>query len=411
MDYIFLARQPILDRQQNLVAYELLFRSYRAEHAIISDNMNATSVVIHNAFCGMGISAVLGKLCGYINVDAQFLLSDLVEALPPRQVIMEILESVEPDDKLIDRVRELRRRGYLLALDDYVGDLDKTAPLLSEVDIVKVDVHQVGQDKLGDAVSRLRRNPVRLIAEKVETQEQFQQACDLGFDFFQGYYFARPQLLARKQQKNPGKVYLLRLLSMVMSDADINILEAEFKGHPILSYNLIRIVNSAAMGLRERIKSLRHAIVLLGRRQLQVWMQLLLYTVGDDNVTSNPLLLTAAARGKLMELVARSDPNATREDHDTAFMVGILSLVDALLEMPRREILDELPVSDVVRDALLFGKGKQGSFLRLIVKVENGELEDLKVVLAEVPWLDFNDLLQMQLESVAWANNIGKDGD
>lgn len=406
---IFLARQPILDKQQKLVAYELLFRSFGSEKADFTEHMRATTTVIHNAFSGMGIAAVLGQAHGHINVDHHFLMSDIVEALPAKQIVLEIPETVAVDDQLIERIRSLKKVGYTFALDGYTGNPGKVEKLLQEVDIVKVDLLQIDSTVLIDTAADLRRRRLRLAAEKVETKEQFDNVCSLGFDLFQGYHFAKPQLLTKKHQKGMAKVQLLQLMSLIMGDADINALESEFKRHPTLSYNLLRMVNSAAGGLRQRVNSLRHAIILMGRKQLQVWMQLLLYTAQDNGASSNPLMQMAATRGKLMETIAKADPASSKEDHDAAFMTGILSLIDALLAMPKEEIFKGLMISDEVKDALLYYKGGLGYILRLAESVEADNHIETKELIADVPGLNVESLMQMQLEAFFWANSIEKE--
>jgi EAL and modified HD-GYP domain-containing signal transduction protein len=409
LEDIFLARQPILDRQQRLVAYELLFRSCHTNRADIAEHMRATTTLVNNAFNGMGIASVLGHAKGYINVDAHFLLSDWVELLPPKQVVLEILEWVEPSDDVIARIKALRLCGYSFALDDYSGDSSNVDRFLSEVDLVKVDLRAVDPARLTAIAADLRRRRLRMVAEKVETKDEFELACNLGFDLFQGYHFARPQLLTSKQQKKPAKIQLLRLLSLILEDSDTVALEMAFKRHPMLSYNLIRMVNSAASGLHQRVNSLRHAIVLLGRRQLQIWMQLLLYTVRDDGATDNPLLQMAATRGKLMETVAQIDSQSRRGDPGAAFMTGILSLVDVLLGMPREQIFGELLISDELKEALLFRTGRLGHLLRLAETLEQDNHAETKELIAGVPGLSMESLLQMQLESYLWANSIEQE--
>lgn len=406
MEEIFLARQPILDREQRLVAYELLFRGGHTNHAEITNDMHASSTVVHNAFNGMGIESVLGSAKGFVNVDRHFLLSDLVDLLSPKQVILEILESVVPDDDVVARMAQLRTLGYQLALDDFVGFLPNVEPLLAHVDIVKIDLLRIDPDILQSTVTRLRGNGVRLLAEKVETREQFEQTHRMGFDLFQGYHFARPQLLSARQHRSPAKFQLLRLLAMIMGDADVPSLESEFKRHPMLSYNLLRMVNSAAMGLRTRIDSLRHALVLVGRRPLQSWMQLTLYTTGSRQDGPTPLLQMAAVRGKLMEAVMRVDPKAGQSDFDAAFLTGILSLVDALLEMPKELILDELFVSEDVKAALLHRSGRLGRLLALTELSENDDPDAVRAALAAFPGVNPEQLLQMQLDAYAWANAV-----
>jgi c-di-GMP-related signal transduction protein len=329
--------------------------------------------------------------------------------LPAEQVVLEIVELMEASDAVIARIKELKSKGYTFALGDYSGIPSKVEAYLLEVDLVKVDLLSADPARLAEIAADLRRRRLRMVAEKVETKEQFELACGLGFDLFQGYHFARPQLLTGKQQKHPAKLQLMGLLSLILSDSDTAALEAEFKRHPTLSYNLIRMVNSAASGMRERVNSLRHAIVLLGRRQLEIWMQLLLYTARDGGAANNPLMQMAATRGKLMETLARTDPQSRREDHDAAFMTGILSLVDVLLEMPSEQIFEELLVSDEVREALLFRTGGLGHLLRLAETLEEDNHVEIKELIAGVPGISLDGLLQMQLESFLWANSIEKD--
>jgi EAL and modified HD-GYP domain-containing signal transduction protein len=405
-DEIFLARQPILNSQQKLVAYELLFRGGPVNHAVVTDHLLASSTVVHNAFYGMGISAVLGKSHGYINADREFLLSDIVDLLSPEQIVLEVLESVEPEPELLKRMVQLRNRGFKLALDDFVGFTASSTRLVDSVDIVKVDLMRAEPRELGAMVRRLRQAKKTLLAEKVETRADFEQAQLLGFDMFQGYHFARPQLLSGGQRRNPAKVQLLRLLGLILGDADVGLLEAEFKHHPMLTYNLLRMVNSAAMGLRTRINSLRHALILIGRRPLQSWMQLTLYTAGGGDPSSTPLLQMAAVRGKLMESLLRASGVTNQSELDSAFLTGILSLVDALLEMPREEILKQLFVSDEVRAALMGQPGRLSDLLKLTAMLEGDSSDDLHAALEPFAGVNAERLLELQFDAFSWANSV-----
>jgi EAL and modified HD-GYP domain-containing signal transduction protein len=405
-DEIFLARQPILNAQHKLVAYELLFRGGPVDHAVVTDHLLASSTVVHNAFYGMGISAVLGKAHGYINADREFLLSDIVDLLSPEQIVLEVLESVEPEPALLNRMAQLRHRGFRLALDDFVGFNAASTRLVESVDIVKVDLMRADPRDLSAMVRRLRQANKILLAEKVETRADFEQAQLLGFDMFQGYHFARPQLLSGGQRRSPAKVQLLRLLGLILGDADVGILEAEFKHHPMLTYNLLRMVNSAAMGLRTRINSLRHALILIGRRPLQSWMQLTLYTAGGGDPASTPLLQMAAVRGKLMESLLRAAGVTSQSELDAAFLTGILSLVDALLEMPREEILKQLFVSDEVRAALMGQPGRLFDLLKLTTLLEGDSSDDLHAALEPFHGVDAERLLELQFDAFSWANSV-----
>ena len=275
MQEIFLGRQPILDRSQNLVAYELLFRSGSSLEADVIDDVSASASVIVNAYTELGLENVLGKRRGFINVNAELLMSDMIHLLPKKQVVLELLETITITDQVVNRCDELRRAGYQLALDDVVEMTDPIKRLLPLVNIVKIDLLGVAEGELMNLFGQFKSRKVLLLAEKVESIEQARQCREIGFDMFQGYHFARPQVITGKRA-DPSQLGLLRLLELVMSDAETVLIEQELKRYPTLTFNLVRMVNSAASGLSHEIDSLKQAIVALGRKQLQRWVQLLL---------------------------------------------------------------------------------------------------------------------------------------
>jgi len=250
-DQVFIGRQPILDRHQRVAAYELLFRhSAQASHAVFGDHLTAATRVIVNTFTSIGVRAVLGRMPGFINVTRELLESESVEALPPDRVVLEILEHVEVDDGLIARCRELRDRGYRLALDDYEWE-DPREPLVELADYVKLDVLAVSDLHLPRMVKELQKRRVRLVAEKVEEPEEFETCRKLGFDLFQGFYFARPTVMAGRTV-DPARTVILHLLQQLSADAEVDELSMSFKQNADLGLNLLRLVNSAAMGRRHR---------------------------------------------------------------------------------------------------------------------------------------------------------------
>lgn len=404
IENVALARQPILDRQQQLVGYELLFRRAGEDRAVITDNFSATTQVVNNAFTDIGIKEVLGCYKGFVNVDEQFLASEFVRLLPPDRVVLELLEGITFTPEVVRRCLELKARGYRFALDDFDGDHPELASALMLADIVKVDLTLVNPLDLGPLAAGLRRKERLLLAEKVETVEQFQTCQKHGFDLFQGYYFARPQTLVRRRAAS-SRATLVRLLSLVMSDAGINDLEAEFKRHPQLCVVLLRLVNSAATGIHHVVSSLRHAIVILGRRRLQGWLQLLVFTTGDAR-TGTPLLQMAACRGRLLERLAMTQRRADREFHDWAFMAGILSLMDVLLELPLADLLAQINPARPVVDALLERKGELGNLLSLVERLEIGDRIGVEDAVADLHVSLLGSLIPTQLEAYHWANTI-----
>lgn len=404
MEHVALARQPILDRNERLVAYELLFRRIGDRRAVITDAMGATAHVLNTSLAEIGLDALLGGRLAFLNVEAGFLRSDYVLLLPPEQVVLELLEDIDAGAATVARCVELKEHGFTLALDDFDGRRGDLAPLLELADVVKVDLTLVAPEALPALVERLRKPGRRLLAEKVETAAEFQRCRDLGFDLFQGYFFARPQTMHRRRA-NPGQLAVLRLFAMINADADTDALEAELKRQPAMSVALLRLVNSAASGVRQRISSIRQAIVLLGRSRLSAWLQLLLYL--SPGARSGPLLLqVATVRARLLELMAQKLRPDDRAWQDAAFMTGILSLVDVLLSMPAATFLDELHVVDEVRRAVLEREGELGSMLELATALERDEPAAIEAALARLPACDHETLLRLQLAAAAWANEV-----
>ncbi|MCC7269293.1 MAG: EAL domain-containing protein, partial [Rhodocyclaceae bacterium] len=340
---IFIGRQPILDREQQLYAYELLFRSGAQNRAQVTDDLAATATVLSHVFSELGLEAALGPYLGFVNLDARMLASDAIELLPREKFVLEVLETVDITPEVVSRCRELKEKGFTLALDDFVAFEERHKPLLELADIVKVDLMGMEAAALHRTVAALRPWKVRLLAEKVDDEAQVKVCRELGFELFQGYYFAKPAIIAGKKLSH-SELVLMRLLGLVLDDADTPQIEDVFKQAPGLTLNLMRLTNSAASGLRQKIASLRHAITVLGRRQLQRWLQLLLFT-NPSGGGANPLLQLAATRGRFLELLAGELTGANRDFEDRAFMTGIMSLMPALLQVPIGEIVASLSVA------------------------------------------------------------------
>ncbi|WP_412481032.1 EAL and HDOD domain-containing protein [Azonexus sp. IMCC34839] len=407
-DQLYLGRQPILDRDQRLVAYELLFRNGSRNAAEVTDGVRATATVIANAFSELGIEAALGGCRGFINVDEDFLFSDVLELLPRHAVVLEILETVPPTAAVIERCRELKAAGYTLALDDVVQLAPEFAELLALVEIVKVDIQPLSRVELMQLAIKLKPTGKQLLAEKVDSREQMEQCLKLGFTLFQGYYFAKPTIIAGRKLDH-GQLSLMKLMSLLMRDAENAELEEALKPEPGLTINLLRMTNSVGCGCAEKITSLNHAITVLGRRQLQRWLQLLLYSANERQGTANPLLLLAATRGRLMELLAAEARANDGVFTDQAFMVGIMSLIPALIGLPIQEIVAPLGLATPVHQALCDRSGELGALLRLTESCEDGDLAGLREVLAALPNLGPKAVNRAQTEALQWANDISRE--
>ncbi|WP_298266689.1 EAL and HDOD domain-containing protein [Geobacter sp.] len=401
----FLGRQPILDRAQRLFGFELLFRSADTLHANVTDYLQASASVIFDALSSFGFSEILGKHKGFINVNADVLMSDAIELLPVEKVVIELLEHVPVTDTIIERCRDLKRKGFAIALDDHIYD-PVYEPLYEVVDIIKIDLLRTGMENLAAEVKQLRRWTPKLLAEKVETNEQYEECARLGFSYFQGYYFARPTVLTRTRV-DVGRLAIVKLFNQLVAEVEIAELEQTFKQNPNLILNLLRLVNSVSVGLKERITTLRHAIMVIGYHQLRRWAMMALFTNNAKSGGDNPLLVLAVTRARLMELIVAEQPAAQgdRDYPDRAFMTGILSLADVLLKVSMDEVVTPLNLDEDVRQALLDREGELGILLSLVERIEQEEFDSISPLFERFS-LSMKNLGPVQIEVCNWVNRM-----
>lgn len=405
-DEFFLARQPILGRDQHLVAFELLFRAAgEHEDARLTDGAAATAAVISHA-SQLGLEQVVGEQLAFVNVDEVVLMSDFVRFLPPRKVILEILETVKPTEQLLARVAELKELGFKFALDDVVDHTDEVDKLLSLVDVVKIDLKGVHGKALHLLATSLRAANKKLLAEKVETVEEFQHCLELGFEYFQGYYFARPVILSGRKIA-PSEMVILRLLELLNADADAAAIESAVKRDALTSLNLLRLVNSRAASSGRRIESVAEAVNKLGRHQLRRWLQILLYTTPGSPVELNsPLLQLATTRGKLLELMSLQVHRDNVVCAERAFTVGIMSLADALFSMPMADILENVELADDVRAALLHREGTFGAMLDVVERLEKADTGRQFTAALRRLGLTSKQVREIELEAFDWVREL-----
>jgi c-di-GMP-related signal transduction protein len=379
----YLGRQPILDRTGALTAYELLFRSGAHNSADVDDDRLATAQVMTRTMGQLGVSAALGHHCGYVNVSRELLFDDTIHLLPPDRFVLEVLEHVQFDEELIERLALLRADGYRIALDDVSALNENVVKALPGADIVKIDFVLTGRDALPELVATLRAAGKTLIAEKVETREDFDFARSLGFDLFQGYFFARPEVLSVPGVRAP-RIALVRLLALVAGDVGVAELERELRNHPGVVVQLLRLVNSSAYAPARPIASLREAVLAAGTRQIARWAQLLLYASGRDLPWSaDPLVQLAGTRSHFMELAARSLYPNNPDFADAAFMTGIFSLVHVLVGSTPAHTLERLGLATEISRAVDGHQGELGALLRVALSAERGDHAAAQAVTAE----------------------------
>ncbi|MFM1892350.1 MAG: hypothetical protein RLZ44_1427 [Pseudomonadota bacterium] len=355
-------RQAIFDRDLQLYGYELLYRGPRE-----SNGDRASSVTLLDAFLELGIERVVGPHRAFVNLTQRFFTELPPLPLASQRVVLEILEDVPVDAALLDGLRVLRARGFQIALDDYLYEA-KWEPVLPLVDIVKVDVPGAGWAAIEGRSAGLQERGLRLLAEKVETHDDYQRLHDLGFDYFQGFFFARPHTVSGRRMPDNHAV-LLRLLARI-NDPMVSIqeLEALITQDASLSYKVLRFINSAAVGLPRRVDSIRQAVVYMGLERIRGWASLM--ALSGVEKRPQEIILIGLVRAYQCETLLRLRGQGSPEK---AYTVGLFSILDALLDLPMREVVAQLPLPDEVNAALLEGSGLYGAALACALALEQGK--------------------------------------
>ncbi len=401
-DQAFIGRQPIMDLKQHIIGYELFFRhSENAQSAVFEDDFKACSNVLVNTVGEMDMQWLLGDKLAFINVNEEMLKSELLELMPPKRTVLEILKSITPGDEVVERCQALRSQGYRVALDN-PHLCEGSERLLPCADYVKIDIQSVSLAELGKIFMRFNAPSVKMIAEKVETEKQFEACKSAGFKLFQGFYFARPETFTATVI-NPSFDSVLNILNKVSQDADNEVIEAGFKRDAALSFKLLRYINSVGFGLSCEVQSINHALSILGTNQLYRWLTLLMVTAGE-NSTPPALMKTSITRGRLTELLGEG--YFDKKDRDNLFIVGVFSLLDVILKMPIDQVLEKIQLPESVTEALLTREGIYGPFLQLTEACEDSD--DARILeLAELLQLDSPKVNKCHLSALAWAETLG----
>jgi EAL and modified HD-GYP domain-containing signal transduction protein len=368
---IYIARQSIYDAELNVVGYEVLYRSSKDNKASISDGNQATSELLLNAAVEIGLERVVGNNLAFVNLTREFLIGSHPLPLDNRQLVLEILEDVSIDEELIGGVTSLVSQGYTLALDDAVFR-DELVPLLNLAAIVKVELPAIPRNELVNHVRRFRGHPVKLLAEKVETQTEFKHCLQLGFEYFQGFFLSRPQMLQARELP-ASQVAVLKLLAQ-LADPDVTVekLEGLIRNDATISYKLLRYINSSKFGLRRKIDSLRQAIVLVGLQGVRTLAMLV--SLAGAAQKPGDLLKNAALRAMFCERLGKL--MHCRDIH-VHFTAGLLSSFDAIFEMPLPEVLKSLPLSDELRNAILKHQGLPGEAVGCVIAQERADWDSI----------------------------------
>lgn len=395
-----MARQPILDKYQRLFGYELLFRDSESNAYQNIDGDAATFEVIRNSFINIGMNKVTQGKKAFINFTENVLKSDIFTIMPPRDVVVEVLETVEPTEEIIKRCSKLKKDGFTLALDDFIFH-SKYERLIELADIIKVDFRATRGEQRRTIIEQVKSNNIRFLAEKVENLEEFNEAVELGYTYFQGFYFSKPVIMsANKLPEN--KVTYLRILKEVNStDFSTERIEKIIKKDVALSYKLLKLINSAKYSFRNSIQSMRQAIALLGEQELKRWLYVIaMQSIGSDK--PEHIMVESLVRARFMELLAMK--NGMQNRSFDAYLIGMLSKMDVLLDIPISEILHELLVPREVEEVLT-GKRKDEmySIYSMVVGYEKSDWDRVQKYASSLD-LEQDYVVQAYFDAIAWVN-------
>ena len=346
---LFVARQPIFDVNKHVHGYELLCRGGLENFCPDGDPTEAAQDVLQAAWLAFGFPALIGNRKAFVNFTRDLLLGGYATTLPTDSTVIELLETIDGDADVVEACRNLKRLGYLLALDDFAYR-PELEPLIELADIVKIDFSESDPRSRVDHVRRLAPHGPQLVAEAVETEAAYQEAAELGCHYFQGYFFCKPQVVTTRALKGTRLTYLRLLQCVTRPELVIDELQAIVEADASVTHRLMKYLGSAAFGFRSEIRSIRHALVLMGKTQIRQWVSLVaLGEIGSEK--PHELLVQAAVRGKFCERLSEDGPLADRAPE--LFLVGVLSPVSAMLDQPKSEVVATLPLAEDIRLALL----------------------------------------------------------
>ncbi|MCX7922708.1 MAG: HDOD domain-containing protein [Clostridia bacterium] len=367
---VFVARQPIFDKNKQIYGYELLYRknSNNFFDNTVDGNIASASVII-DSFLVIGLQTLTGGNKAFVNFTSSLIKQEVSTIFPKDQLVVEILETIEPDDEIISSCRRLKEQGFIIALDDFVFK-EQYEPLIELADIIKIDFLSTSEFDKKNIVQRYRHKNIKFLAEKIETYEDFEKAVSLGYTYFQGYFFSKPVIMSAKDIA-PNKLNCIQLVKQVNEmEPDFRKMSSIIGKDVALSYALLKLVNSAAFYHVNKINSIDHALAMLGLVEIKKWIYLVvLRRMAEDKPTE--LVRYCLIRAKFCELLACE--LGMRERSSELFMMGLFSLIDVLMDRPLQELLTDLPLSEDIRRALVGEAGKFRDIYEIIIAFEKAD--------------------------------------
>jgi c-di-GMP-related signal transduction protein len=398
---VYVARQPIFTRNRKIYGYELLFRGGMINAFPDIDGDTATSKVLSNTFFTMGMDHVVGRKRAFINFTQDLLLQKVPMMFPREKVTVEVLEDVSPEPEVVSACREMGEKGYEIALDDFLYR-DELRPLIQMANIIKIDFMATSPEEISRYVEKLSPYGVKFLAEKVETHEEFQRALDMGFTYFQGYFFSKPQILAGRDI-SPSKINLMQMVAEVnKEDMKFEELEKTVTRDVSITYKLLRYMNSAYFKRMQEITSIKQAMVLLGQKGVRRFISLIIMAkLASDK--PDELLRISIIRARMCELLGKDAPPGV--DASELFILGLFSLIDAILDEEMGIVMEKLPISDTVKSTLVNGEGQLSAFLNLVRAYEGGDWESFIDSVSKAG-VNEEKVPGYYMDAVGWADSM-----
>ena len=394
----FVARQTILTSDEKVFGYELLFRN-GVEDFFCNPDVDSASRSTLNTSMLMGIDVLCDGRRAFINCTRDILLKDYITLLPSAQVVIEVLETVPADELVIAALQRMKAAGYMIALDDFAVN-DPRRRLTDLADIIKVDLRATSPSDAAAMVKKYGPWRCRMLAEKVETREEFLAAKQAGFLYFQGYFFRRPEILTAHEIPANRVNYLRMLKAVSEPELNVRVLENLVKSEASLCYRLLRYLNSAVFGFASEIHSVRHALSILGEREVRRWIRLVA-TLGAGQGKTTDLVLSALVRARFCELLSAKIQHG---DSDL-FLMGMLSLMDTILELPMQQVLDNIPIDQESKTVLLGKAGRLRPFYQLMLAQESGEWQAVSDLSSQLHLAE-GDVAGAHWQALQWAREV-----
>ncbi|MDQ6951074.1 MAG: HDOD domain-containing protein [Mariprofundales bacterium] len=396
---VFIGRQPIFNRNNEVEAYELLYRP--AQQAIDSSGMidgnEATAKVLVNTLMEFGLARVAGNKKLFVNCTYEFITGDFLELLPPETIVLEVLEDIQPDEKVLESLRRWKAMGFTIALDDFIY-APHLQPLMDLADLIKVDI-TVLPHSMAEERERLRAFKGRLLVEKVETLAEHTEAVALGFDLFQGYFYNKPETLGQKGM-DANKAQTMLVVREAMQAESAAELEVTISRDVSIAYKLLKYINSPGFGLRSEVKSIKHALTMLGLRNVRSWTSIVaMSSVASDK--PDELIKQSLVRGRFLELLAEAEGHP--ELKNDYFVLGMFSLLEAMLDMSMADAIADLSLPALVRQGLLDRHSPLGERIQLLDAMEQGVWERIEEMVERSGSMN---LPSMYTQAIFWADEL-----